>query len=589
MKRSPSTTPREAPWPPPAPQVASAIFAAVLQGKVTEQEIDAVEGLSPAKFPPELMIKLGFNPPPEDPAAAQAVEELKAMGYPKTDYDPGNGETFPVYPEQIFYDDSHPLSGTLPDNARPETWRELESAEFNPSKAVSIRQPQSTGEEWPPSDESIDSAVVAAIRSGAIGEKEMATIRRTPKSQWPDTLWASLGFPAPAAEKINVRVEIASQGTFHHITRDYYTHPRDGEEFVCFEKIQVSIYDTQAAVEGQERLLRTVTFRQAAGTLGVHGKPPEPPWRGTIDEVGCSSRMERELTLAARGDTPVKLDTRGITIGDHTITWSEVTENGGLDCYYSVTAYGHGIPLDGGLTERLYHGDEMRVGPKRAILAALVDQIDYIVANSPSEHFGRSPVRALDAAADNPNVLIEIVFAMPWERARSILGSAEFSNWLEENHPASPRRPLPSPPKTPSDADEDTPEWPPEWPPDRFRILCAMRAARMAGTMTPQDVERMDQGPPETWPADLWQLLGFSPPQAPAPTQPPITHCNTPLTPGGEVALNALLINLKTQGMLTDEFLPASEGEILLNQPFTEWPPELQEKMAPYGAGPAIR
>jgi hypothetical protein len=402
--------------------------------------------------------------------------------------------------------------------------------------------------QWLPSKFQILCAMRAARTAGSMTSEDVERMDLGPPETWPADLWSLLGFSPPApgpptvqtsaeaigglgfsdrpAETINVRVEIASQGTFHHITRDYYTYPRDGEEFVCFEKIQVSIYDTQAAVEGQERLLRTVTFRQADGTLGVHGKPPEPPWRGTIDEVGCSSRMERELTLAARGDTPVNLDARGITIGDHTITWPEVTENGGLDCYYSVTAYGHGIPLDGRLTERLYHGDEMRVGPKRAILAALIDQIDYIVANSPSERYGRSPVRALDAAADNPNELIELVNAMPWERARNILGPSEFANWLEENHPASPRRPLPPPPKTPPDTDEETPEWPPD---------------------------------------------------------------NTPLTPRGEVALNALLISLKTQGMLTDEFLPASEGEILLNQPFTEWPPELQEKMAPYGAGPAIR
>ena len=39
-----------------------------------------------------------------------------------------------------------------------------------------------------------------------------------------------------------------------------------------------------------------------------------------------------------------------------------------------------------------------------------------------------------------------------------------------------------------------------------------MRAARMTGTMTPEDVERMDEGPPETWPVDLWNLLGFNPP-----------------------------------------------------------------------------
>ena len=57
------------------------------------------------------------------------------------------------------------------------------------------------------------------------------------------------------------------------------------------------------------------------------------------------------------------------------------------------------------------------------------------------------------------------------------------------------------------DTSDDT-----EWPPSRFRILCAMRARRMAGVMTSADVARMDEGPPETWPRDLWELVGFSPP-----------------------------------------------------------------------------
>lgn len=61
--------------------------------------------------------------------------------------------------------------------------------------------------------------------------------------------------------------------------------------------------------------------------------------------------------------------------------------------------------------------------------------------------------------------------------------------------------------------DEDADYDDDEWPPSRFRILCAMRARRMAGTMTSQDVERMDEGPSESWPFDLWKLLGFSPPQ----------------------------------------------------------------------------
>jgi len=202
-----------------------AIFAATLEGKVTSEEIEAVEGLPPSKFPRELMVKLGYNPPlpdgenvsekhqPANPAVAQDGESasgdewppddmqilfamraaqmagtfsqadadrmdegpketwppdlwaklgfsvplasallqqdnkspedsadqawaaLKAKGYPKQDSDPATGETFPVFPETVMQDEEHPLYYSLPDNARPETWRELDSAVYNPSKA----------------------------------------------------------------------------------------------------------------------------------------------------------------------------------------------------------------------------------------------------------------------------------------------------------------------------------------------------------------------------------------------------------------------------------------------------------------------
>jgi len=39
-----------------------------------------------------------------------------------------------------------------------------------------------------------------------------------------------------------------------------------------------------------------------------------------------------------------------------------------------------------------------------------------------------------------------------------------------------------------------------------------MRTPLMVGTMTSKDVERMDEGPPETWPDDIWEILGFHPP-----------------------------------------------------------------------------
>lgn len=146
MKRSDSN-PREAPWPPAAPQVAAAIFAATIQGQVTEEEIDAVDGLPPSKFPRELMIKLGFNPPPQEA-------------------------------------DPH-FSPPIPD--------------------------------WPPSDERIDAAVVAAIRSGTIAEKELAMMRQASKLEWPDDLWHDLGFKTPADDLIPATVRISVEGTYHRI------------------------------------------------------------------------------------------------------------------------------------------------------------------------------------------------------------------------------------------------------------------------------------------------------------------------------------------------------------------------------------
>ncbi len=63
----------------------------------------------------------------------------------------------------------------------------------------------------------------------------------------------------------------------------------------------------------------------------------------------------------------------------------------------------------------------------------------------------------------------------------------------------------------------------------------------------------------------------------------------SPLSPEGELALNAMLGTMKVKGVLTDEMINQQEGETILSKPFLEWPKELQEKLAPYGAGPAIR
>lgn len=589
MKRSHSTSPREAPWPPPAPQVASAIFAAVLQGKVTEQEIDAVEGLPPSEFPRELMIKLGFSPPPEDLPAAQAVEELKQQGYPKTDHDPGNGETFQVFPEQIFYDDSHPLSGTLPDNARPENWRELESASYNPSKAQSIRE-QPEDDQAPVTDERIDAAIVAAIRSGTIGENELATIRRTSKSEWPEALWVILGLPAPEDAPVRVRVDISTSSKFYHITQNHYIHPCEGDGYDRFSRIEVNIYDTRRTGEDAYKPLYSVVFDDEDETLGIYSNPPQPPKRGVVDVVGCSTtRMEREIDLKVNQEIPVELGTSGISIGDHTISWSDVTKNRGLNFLNDLTAYWDDVPLGRELTGKLYIENRKNPSPGRANLLAMLGEIHYIAAHTTGRYAGQSLIEILKAAGDDPFFLLKCALSLPWERARHIREPDELNRWMREHHPESPE--YKGTQKTTetkaeadvidtSDGDDDQGS---EWPPDRFRILCAMRAARMAGSMTSQDVERMDEGPPESWPNDLWRLLGFNPPVSKT------VDSTSPLTPEGELALNAMFVTMKVKGVLTDEMISQEEGETILGNPFVEWPEELQQKLIPYGAGPWIR
>lgn len=534
MKRSDSTTPRVAQWPPPAPQVASAIFAATIQGRVTEEEIDAVDGLPPSQFPRELMIKLGFNPPP-DPAPLEptntpqedsvetAWAELKQGGYPKQDHDPGNGETFPVYPEDIFYNDEHPLSGMLPDNARPETWRELDSAFFNPSKARSIYTSLDPSPDWPPSDERIDAAVVAAIRAGTIAEKELAMMRQASTLEWPDDLWHDLGFKTPVDDLIPVTVRISVEGTYYRITHEYDTHPRDGEEHVCYSEIRVEIHGAGPEQDG-DTLLHAATFTAQDGTLGQYSQPPSPPWRGTMDAVDCSSRIEREMRIHLECVSEVTLNSRGITIGGQTIPWDDINAHGSLDVYYALAAYWHGERIGGELMQALYQGDEKSTGPKRAIYAALLDEIDYLCAHLPTPEYDRSPAQALAAADDDPDVLLQLALSLPWDCARRITGPFELSQWLEANHPASPGKRVPI-------SASDTPKTAP-WPPDDLQILMAMRAAQMAGTFSQAYADRMDEGPPETWPPDLWEKLGFSPPvpktvnssASPTPSSPHLEH-----------------------------------------------------------------
>ncbi len=43
-----------------------------------------------------------------------------------------------------------------------------------------------------------------------------------------------------------------------------------------------------------------------------------------------------------------------------------------------------------------------------------------------------------------------------------------------------------------------------------------------------------------------------------------------------------LLMALKQEGKLTNEFLPPEEFRIIQEKPYSEWPRELQDKLAPW-------
>jgi hypothetical protein len=122
-------------------------------------------------------------------------------------------------------------------------------------------------------------------------------------------------------------------------------------------------------------------------------------------------------------------------------------------------------------------------------------------------------------AQTRPEVLLELALSMPWDSARRICGPPGLALWLDENHPQSPHRKPPIQMLQHAEANDGGDEWPPH----RLRIAIAMFAARMAGTFSQEDADRMDEGPPETWPLEIWQKLGFAPPSPPATTKSPIS------------------------------------------------------------------
>ena len=145
----------------------------------------------------------------------------------------------------------------------------------------------------------------------------------------------------------------------------------------------MTVYAKETVSDNERRLLDCVRFSDEDGTLGKHADPPDIPWRGVIDETGCASRMEREIQIKAHEGLNIQIGSRGISIGSHIITWSEITESGGLDCFYDLTAFWDGEALGQALTSVLYSGNEKSDHPMRGIVLALMEEVGFLAAHGP--------------------------------------------------------------------------------------------------------------------------------------------------------------------------------------------------------------
>jgi hypothetical protein len=325
---------------------------------------------------------------------------------------------------------------------------------------------------------------------------------------------------------ITAEVNIRASGDLYRITRDTTSHLCDGEEVLVYDSVKVDVALPPRDEEGVPLVLESIIFRPEDEDFPLPHTPPEPPDIGQVERTTFTSRMQADIQLANAERPNVRISRSGVTVGDHHFSWETVHERGGLDQSDPSTAYFRGVALSAEIEALFFHLKPDRTSPRQTIIRHLANEIDFIAAHSRAGGFDGWPVDLEAAMHDDPEILMRAVLAMPWDHARRICGPVELEQWIEANHPESPKRRMPIP----------------QTPP------------------TPETVNSSES-------PDL----------------------SLPLTPEGELALNAFLIGLKAKGLLTDEFLPASEGEILLNKPFQEWPEELRRKMAPHGAGPAIR
>jgi hypothetical protein len=350
------------------------------------------------------------------------------------------------------------------------------------------------------------------------------------------------GSPVP------VILDIETYGTDYRFTdfneQELYGWPGD------YEMTGVTV--TVMADMGEEEFSRPVLSRLHLST------PEEMAWApkvgteavsGLVITVGHGRGTTRKLALGA-GELPlISIGAEGVMVGRQLVGWENGEWEDDWDSGDDIEVYWRGKPVGGphviGIHEwraalgpladcipaevnlALYMAMTVLPEWRRELIFGLLQELDYLIHHGDTSPFASSPEAFILAMTSDPERILHLALTVPRERARHIRGPASLMLWLQENHSESPQRKGPS----------------------------------------------LVTGQHRNQSSHLAQTMDSS----------------SPFTPEGEIILNAMLVTMKVKGVLTDEFISAQEGEILLNQPFLEWPKELQQKLIPYGASPAIR
>jgi hypothetical protein len=263
---------------------------------------------------------------------------------------------------------------------------------------------------------------------------------------------------------------------------------------------------------------------------------------GLLVTVWHSRWTTRKIAIDS-GELPlVSISSEGVRVAQNLFGWDDGAWNDDWDWTDHVEIYAQGKPVRdphalsihqwraalGPLAEiipakinfALYMAMHGMPEERQLIILGLLQELDLLIHYGDTSPIASSPEQFILAMTREPERILDLALALPWERALHLTGPASLMLWLEENHPQSPcRKPPAHMPEEPAETEEKA-----EWPPNNMRIFLAMRASQMAGTFSQSDADRMDEGPPETWPLEIWQKLGFAPPSPPA-TDETLTAC----------------------------------------------------------------